>query len=275
MNRDSVQVHLSDTHCGGLTALYPNYPLTFEHDKNNSITISPTDEQRVIYEHFMYCADEAKRIAKKKRIQIVFNGDATEGSHHGNVEVVTPQMRHHVQIFKEVFDNFLARIGFSVKNGDTLDFIVGTHAHTEYEEYKISEMYSDFGAQYHYELKKEINGKQIRWVHQGANAGKGANIGNAHRNWLRDVYWEDVNNGIKPADLIVSSHFHKAHKGSYDNSYFHTVNGIILPSWQLKTKFGYRVSPFSRNDIGLNITEVTADGFLKIHKPLLMAMDKK
>ena len=270
MNRDSVQVHISDTHCGGLTALFPDYPMTFKYDEKNILSYTPTEDQKEMYRHLIKCADEVKRIGIGKRIQVTVNGDVIEGAHHNTIQIISPKPNHHTEIFIEVFDAFLDRIGYSVNNGDELHFISGTESHTGWEEYGISRHYEVFGAQYHDELKKEINGREIWWTHQGARPGKGVNEGNAHRNWMRDIYYDCIKQNKKPPHLIVNSHYHKAHHGIYNDSYNHTIHGIILPSWQKKTRFGQRAAPFERNDIGLNITEVTAEGDLRIHKPLLM-----
>lgn len=269
MNRDTINVSLSDMHSGGLTALFPNYPMTFRLDEKNSLNYAPSFDQIKMYEHFIKCADEVKRRAIGKRMVIVHNGDAIEGFHHGNVQVVTPNPQHHTAIFIELFDVFLDRVGFSVKNGDELHFTSGTESHTDWQEYGISKHFEVFEAQYHDELCKEINGKLVWWTHHGPNPGKGANEGNAHRNWLRDIYWDSVKEKRQPPHLVITSHFHKSHYDSYNQSYEHTVHGIVLPSWQMKTRYAHRVAPFQRNDIGLTVTEITSDGHIRIEDSAL------
>lgn len=257
---------MSDMHSGGMTALYPDHAMTFRYDDNNSISIPPNDVQLKLFNHFIYCADEIKRMAIGKRIVIVHNGDAIEGYHHNSVQVVTPYPKHHTEIHIDLMETFLDRVGFSVRNGDELHYTSGTESHTGWEEYGIRERFSHLNAQYHDEMKIKINGREIWYTHHGANAGKGANEGNAHRNWLRDVYFDCLKDGVKAPDMIVTSHFHKSHYDSYNQSYKHTIHGVILPSWQQKTRYGYRAAPFQRNDIGLLVTSISADGDMRFRE---------
>jgi len=42
MKRDVFIVSNSDFHSGGLTALFPNYPMRFEYDEKNVLSYTPT-----------------------------------------------------------------------------------------------------------------------------------------------------------------------------------------------------------------------------------------
>ena len=182
--KDVIKVSLSDMHSGGITALFPDYPMTFRYDDKYSIPVGPNPAQKAIYQHFIKCADEIKKMSKGKKLIVVHNGDAIEGYHHNTVQVVSPSPKHHSEIHIELMETFLKRIGFSVKNGDELHYTSGTESHTGWEEFGISQHFNALGAKYHDELKMKINGREIWYTHHGANAGKGANEGNAHRNWL-------------------------------------------------------------------------------------------
>jgi hypothetical protein len=166
-------------------------------------------------------------------------------------------------------ETFLKRIGFSVKNGDELHYTSGTESHTGWEEFGISQHFHALGAKYHDELKMKINGREIWYTHHGANAGKGANEGNAHRNWLKDIYFDSIKTKTSPPDLVITSHYHKCLYGNYCDSFTHTLHGMILPSWQQKTRFGIRSAPFQRNDIGLVVTSISAEGDMRFSKILM------
>lgn len=274
--RDTLIVSLSDMHSGGTTALFPNYKMSFRQGKEgNAINHDPNESQLKMFEHWIKCADEVKRLAIGKKLVIVHNGDATEGFHHGTVQVISSNPKHQSEIHIELMDIFLERCGFSVKNGDELHYTSGTESHTEWNEYGVKEHYSHLNAQYHDEMQRNINGRLFWWTHHGANAGKGTNEGNGYRNWLRDIYWDCIKGEVTPPDFIITSHFHKSLYQTYVQSYDHTLHGMVLPSWQMKTRYAFRVAPFQRNDIGLSIVEVSAQSDIRVHRPLLMQTYKE
>jgi hypothetical protein len=266
---DVMLVSLSDMHSGGMTALYPDYPMTFQYDEKNTISIPPNEQQRQIYNHFIHSADEIKRLAVGKRLIITHNGDAIDGYHHNSVQVVSTNTKHHTLIHIELMGTFLERVGFSVKNGDELHYTSGTETHTGWEEYGIKEHFEPLGAKYHDEMRIRVNGREIWYTHHGTTAGKGANVGNGHRNWMRDIYYDCVKSGETPPDLIVTSHYHQCHYGTFVDSFTHTMHGIILPSWQAKTRYAIRAAPFQRNDIGLVYTVINDDGDMRFGKILM------
>jgi hypothetical protein len=243
--------------------------MSFKHGKDDALTFSPNPPQQKLYKHWIHCADEVKRQGKGMRLVIVHNGDAIDGYHHGSIQNVSPLPTHQSEIHIELMDDFLARAGHSVKNGDEIHYTSGTESHTEWTEYGISQHFQDAG--YHDELQMKINGREVWYTHHGANAGKGANEGNGLRNWQKDIYFDCLKQKITPPDLITTSHYHKATYQAYCDGYSHTIHAQILPSWQYKTRYAFRVAPFQRNDIGLTLTVITADGDIRIKKPLLIA----
>lgn len=269
-NKDVLLVSLSDMHSGSTTALFPNRQMTFIHGGKPAIIASPTSEQKQLHDHWVHCGKNIKAMAKSKRLIVVHNGDAIDGNHHGSIQIITPNQKHQTDIHIELMDELLKLSGFSVKNGDELHYTSGTESHTEWAEYGIKEYYNALGAQYHDEMQINVNGRLVWYTHHGANAGKGANEGNGVRGWLRDIYFDCLKSGITPPDMITTSHYHKAHYQPYTDGYNHTIHGQILPSWQRKTRYAYRVAPFQRNDIGMTVTEITAAGDIRIMPPLLM-----
>lgn len=259
---------MGDFHSGGLTALFPGYNMTFKLDDKNSLPYQPSALQKSMYKHFMASAKKAKE-AKDKQKVIVINGDAIDGNHHGTAQLVTPNPKHHVEIHIELMENFLEACEFSVKNGDQLHYVSGTESHVGWEEYSIVNHFESYGAKYHDELRLTVNGRRLWWTHQGAKPGKGANEGNAVRNFARDLYFDCLKESQLAPHLISMSHFHKYNYDSFNDSHRHTIHAQVLPSWQAKTRFGLRASPFQRNDIGLIFNEVTAEGDIRFPAPFL------
>lgn len=269
MPKDAIVVSLSDMHSGGSTALFPNYPMTFKHNGEDAQVSSPTPQQKRMYEHFIDCGKKIKAQAKGKKIVIVHNGDAIEGHHHGSIQIVTPNYNHQSEIHIALMEDFIKATGFSRKNGDEIHYTSGTESHTGWYEYGISEHFSALGAKFHDELKIKINSREVWFTHHGGGAGKGANEGNGYRNWLRDIYWDNVKQKNEQPDIVVTAHYHKPIYQTFVQDW-HTIHGMILPSWQYKTRYAYKVAPFQRNDIGLQTFDITEEGHIAIHKPMLM-----
>lgn len=222
-----------------------------------------------MYEHFLKCALFVRESAVGKRIKIINNGDAIDGNTYGSQQLMVTNPKHQSEIHIELMETFLDACGFSVKNGDELYYVSGTESHTGWEEYGIKDRLQDWGAQYTDELRLTINGKRFWWTHQGAKPGKGTNEGNPLRNFARDVYWDCVKEKIAPPHVLSTSHFHKSSYDCYNDSYSHTTHIEVLPSFQMKTRFGIKASPFQRNDIGMAFNEVTAAGDIRILDPML------
>lgn len=260
-------VVISDTHCGGTTALFPDYKMSFKNGERDATNHSPNPIQKKLYKHLMECADNLK--ASEKRLVIVANGDMVEGHHHGTIQVVSTNPQHHVEIFIEVFENFLSRCGFSVKRGDELHFVSGTESHTGWVERDIAASFSHLGATFQDELDGVWNGRRVWFTHHGANPGSGANEGDAYRNWLKRIWFDCEKEKREKPDVVVSSHYHKSLYQTYVRDW-HTIHGLVSPSFQKKTRFGLRVAPFVKNDIGISPFQVTKEGLIHFEKPLLM-----
>ena len=269
--QDIFVVNISDMHSGGTTALFPDHPMDFDFNGKFEVNHTPTQDQVQMYKHWIQSADTVKRMAKGKRMIVVHNGDALEGAHHGSVQSITQNPSHQSKIHIELFETFLKRSGHSKKNGDELHYTSGTESHTNWNEYGLAQHFSHLDPQFHDEMQIERNGRRLWWTHHGGGAGKGANEGNAYRNWLRDIYFDCLKSGVRAPDVIVTAHFHKCIYQPYSDSFRHTIHGMILPSWQMKTRYAYKVAPFQRNDIGLVVYEISKDGDIRIHPPMLMS----
>ena len=228
-----------------------------------------TNNQKKLFDHLMYCAKYIKDNFKNHQKVIIHNGDATEGNHHHTIQLSAPQASDHVLIHIEVMECFLKAVGFSVKNGDELYYGSGTETHTEYYEAGIAKSFDHYNAQYYDELKLNQFGKDIWLVHQWKGSGDGQNEGNSVVGGLRAMYFNSLKEGWKMPDVTIGSHHHKSTLGAYSQNW-KTYYGMITPSFQLKTRFGHKVSAFQRNDIGVGLVEVAENGLLNIHKPLLM-----
>jgi hypothetical protein len=267
MQNDVNVIHIGDMHSGGLTALYPSHPMTFELDKKNTRTVPPNPYQRKLNKHFLKGADVIREASNGMRKIIVHNGDAIDGYHHGSMQYVVTSPKEQSKIHIDLMETFLDRVGFSLKNGDELHYVSGTETHTGWEEYGIAEAFNHLEAKYWDDLRLTVNGVRLWWTHQGPKPGKGINEGNPLRNFARDIYFDcKEREKVKPPHLITTSHFHKSSYDSWNLSYDHTVHIQVLPSWQGKTRYGIKASPFQRNDIGYVWNVITAGGDIRFNR---------
>lgn len=266
---DEIIVKMGDTHSGSSTALFPDYQMTFKLDEKNYFSYSPTSYQTGMYNHFIACGKKAKELSKGKRLKVVMNGDAIDGNHHGTQQLVTRNPKHHSEIHVELMETFLDVCGYSIKNGDELYYVSGTESHTGWEEYGIAAAMQAYNAKYSDELMLNINSRRFWWTHQGPKPGKGVKEGNPLRNFAADVYWDCLKEKRQPPHMISTSHYHKSSYESFNDSYAHTVHIEVLPSFQIKTRFGIAASPFQRNDIGMSFNMVTAEGTIHVLPPML------
>lgn len=263
---DTVIANLSDMHSGGSTALFTPFPFGDENQNH-----SPSVRQLRIFEVFERFAAHVAWRREGKRLVVVHNGDAIEGMHHNTIQVSLTNRETQSKLHVELMDIFLKSVGFDPLKGDRLFYTRGTNAHTEEYENKIA---ADLGAEKtpmntfvrdHFELR--VNGRRIWFLHHGKKRGSGPNEGNALRNWLRDIYYDCQKVEVIPPDVIITGHTH-AHtyevKSFRVKDGFREMRGIILPSWQEKTRFAWQVVPVEKNDIGGCALEITAAGDIRV-----------
>lgn len=258
--KDILVVKISDLHSGGTTALFPDKFWQFQHTNH-----TPTTTQMELFAHFEKCARHVSVLRRGKSLIVVHNGDAVDGDHHGSLQVVTRQKNDQIDIHVWLMRRFLELCKFSEKKGDKIYYTAGTEIHTNDCENIIGEK---MGAQmdgdlYAFdELHLDVNGKNIWFAHKGPSAGKGANQGNSLYNFIRDL-WIDCQGNLTPPDVAVFSHVHTPRYRVFSrvvNGKIEKMEGWILPSWQLKTRFAHSVAAMQKNSIGMAYFEVTKDG---------------
>lgn len=265
-----INIIISDTHCGSDRAIFPpqiSLPPLMADEKERLLKY--TFNQEKLYNHLMRCADYLKTTYKDHHKVVIHNGDAIEGIHDRTIQLSAPMESDHVLIHQEVMEEFLRRLGFSIMNGDELYYGSGTERHTNGAEAKISRHFEPYGAKYYDELKLNQYGREIWFVHQWKGAGDGHNEGNGVVNGLKAMYYNSLKEGWQMPDLVVGSHYHKSTMASWSQNW-KTYRGMITPSFQMKTRFGHKVSAFQRNDIGLGLVEVAPNGMLEVYEPLLL-----
>ena len=275
MNKDTLVVVLSDLHSGGSTALFPNRFWQFKHTNH-----TPTPGQLAMFEHFDKCAKYAAKRRRNKRLIMVHDGDSIDGNHHGSIQAVTLNTDEQCEIHTDLMDHFLTRAGFNKKIGDKLFYVSGTETHVGDKEEGIAKDLraekTENGGYVFDHLELDINGRLVWLIHHGQKRGAGANEGNALRNWMRDVYFDCRKSDVRPPDVIISGHTHTPAFNVFvarDKNGFHLTHGIVCPSWQHKTRFGYKIAPVDANEVGAVFIEISANG--DIRTPYFMIQESK
>ena len=263
-SKDVLLVALSDMHSGSNTALFPNRFVRFK----NGGSHTPNGKQELIYAQFQKMMDEVKKAREGKRVILVNDGDAIEGLHHTSMDVCIRDVEEQAALHTELMNVFMR--GIKWQRGDLLYYVRGTETHTTEKEQTMAEQVGAVqhpdGAYVADHLELSINGRLAWFVHEGAKAGKGANEGNGLRNWLRDIYYDALKDGISPPDAVYSGHVHKHTHQIYvamDKGQPRPIHGTILPSWQAKTRFGYKVASIDKNSLGGMMQLYTASGDIR------------
>lgn len=272
----------ADMHTGGSTALFPavkdvNGQWTNLDDlggwrfKDNP-EFRLNSRQLRIWRHLENCLDHAAEKRKDTKLFLLNMGDAIDGDHHNNTQNMTrnplEQIDVHIQLMKYI------KYRLDWRAGDVLAYVRGTKTHVETFEEHIAEQlgayqYSD-GSYTSDFLELYINGVKIWAYHHGLPAGSYPNKGNALANQLKRVYYQCKMNDIEPPKLILTAHTHDPWKSTITIDW-HDMVGIILPSWQDKTRWANDKMPLSENYIGLQVITIDDDGHIAAPRPLLQA----
>lgn len=275
IQKDTLLALPSDMHSGGSTALFPHYRdlqdgfWQFKHTR-----YVPSGKQCDLADHWDYCADQLAIARVGKRLIIVGMGDMTDGKHHDTLQLATHNPDEQMEVNIWLMQRFMKRVGFDHSRGDKFYVLSGTETHTKDKEDLIAkELQAENnpeGTEIFDFLPLDINGKLFWFLHQGAGPGKGANIGNALVGWMRNKYFELLEAGERIPDAVVSGHYHVPVYTTFTRNY-RTMHGVILPSWQFKTRFGYKVAAAERENIGLTTIDVSSAGNILVNKPYLLA----
>ena len=256
---DTLIVGLSDLHSGGTTALFPNREWWFDAEHNHN----PTRLQQEIHEHWIHCAALTRRARRGRRMVVLHLGDAVEGFHHNTTQVATGHKSKQAKVHEHLMREYLDGAGFDPGAGDALVYVRGTEIHVGDVEHSIA---ANLGAELAYApdvVDLRVNGRLIWLTHHGAGAGEGDTEGDSFRNWLKRTFWTCVKRKRPIPDMVVIGHRHRAMYTTYTQRIedrFHTIRGVILPSWQAKTRYALGKVPLQVNEIGAGFINVLPDG---------------
>lgn len=263
-NKDILLVTVSDFHSGSNYSLFLNR--YWEGRKGN--THYANSMQVKIREQYEAFIAEVAAARKGKKVILVHNGDSLDGDHHHSGDVCTLNELEQAEIHIELMNELQKGIGW--RAGDELYYTRGTETHVhEYENYIGKELNAVMCGDWwvHDLLELTVNGVLVNWVHHGPRSGDGVNEGNAVRNWLRGIYFDALKDAADAAHIFYTGHVHSPTYSTYiyrNKMVFGTMHGIVLPSWQGKTAYAWKVASMARNKIGGVYQEIKQDGTIAV-----------
>jgi hypothetical protein len=236
----TVLAIISDTHVGSSTALAPLEFTVHGRSEVEAQTTGANKLQRWLYECWQDYWDHVFKLAKKKRLIVVHCGDLVDGLHHGSLQVMN-EISDQVEAFEELMLPILAK-------ADGFYGVLGTGpSHAGMDNSTEAQIYRDLGAiEFGQNLTLNVDGVLHTFFHHGRSGGRPWTSSAA--GLAAEVMLDFAQAGLPLPNYIWSGH---THRSDDSGSKFRDTRAISLPSWQLKTSFGYRVSSGTvRSDIG-------------------------
>jgi hypothetical protein len=236
----SVLAVISDSHIGSSTALAP---LEFTVHNRSSFEAQKTQANKLqnwLHECWLDYWQYVFKLAKHRRLIVVHCGDLVDGVHHGSTQVMA-----------EVGDQVEAALELLMPIRSKAQYffgILGTGpVHAGMDNATEAQIYKELGAtDYSQTLTLEIDGKVHDFAHHG-RAGRRPWTSSA-AGVAAEVMIDYASQGLHPPAFVWRGHNHVIDDSG---SKLAGTRSIALPSWQLKTSFGWRMSANTvRSDIG-------------------------
>ncbi|HEX6940223.1 MAG TPA: hypothetical protein VF158_12485 [Longimicrobiales bacterium] len=237
---------VSDLHAGSTVGLCPDGGI----DLDDGGRYEPSTAQRWLWQCWREYWDAVARAREdaKGLLYVVLNGDLVDGAHHGTTQIVSGNMD---------VQGAVARACLEVPRALEPDrwFVVrGTEAHVgpsaQSEEglarHLGAEPDANTGTRSWWHLRMDVLGHRLDFAHHGRTGYRSWTRWNATQLLAADIALTHLQDGERPPDLAVRSHFHR-YADSYDAQ---PVRVIQTPAFQLATAYVHRRAPESLADIG-------------------------
>ena len=245
----TVLAIISDTHVGSSTALAPLEFTVHNRSDFEAQTTQANKLQRWLYECWTDYWAHVFKLAKKKRLIVVHCGDLVDGVHHNSLQVM-----NEVEDQAEAFMDLMLPI---LKRADGFYGVLGTGpSHAGMDNSTEAQLYRDLGAiEFGQTLTLDIDGVLHDFAHHGRAGARPWTSSAA--NLATEVIMDYAAQGLPMPNYIWRGHNHVIDDSG---SKLPGTRAISLPSWQLKTTYGWRVSAnTTRSDIG---GYIVVDGLL-------------
>lgn len=249
----------SDQHCGSSVALCPP-----KIELDDGGYYEPSKAQRWLWQNWLDFWQRVRRTRDREKALLyqVWNGDLTEGNHHGSTQILSGNSSVQAQVVA-------AAMGVPLDlKPDKLWVIRGTEAHVgksaEGEE-KIADGLrrdkrpivkdKDTGSSSHWHAKLEVQDVRFDFAHHGRIGQRPWTKPNVTMNLAAEIFYEHAAREEPYPHIAVRSHFHTF----VDTGSAHPVRVLQTPAWQLHTAFAHKVVTEKIADIG-GLIIVVRDG---------------
>jgi len=239
MKNGTVLAIISDTHVGSSTALAPlEFTVHNRSDDERQVT-KANKLQTWLYECWTDYWNYVFKLSKKKRLIVVHVGDLIDGVHNQSTQLM-PEVEDQMQVALDLMKPIVAK-------ADGFFGILGTGVHAGQDNSYEALLYRQLGAKdFDQHLTLNVDGYIHTFYHHG-RAGQRPWTSSA-AGVASEIMLDFAQAGLQLPNFIWSAHNHRVDDSG---SKFIDTRAISLPSWQLKTSFGWRVSPGTvRSDIG-------------------------
>lgn len=237
---------VSDTHSGCRLALCPREGIALD----DGGEYMPSPLQRKLCDWWDEFWNEwVPAVTHGEPWDLLHNGDAVEGCHHGSVTQISHNLRDQGNIAYTLLAPCVERCKAS---GGKYYHIRGTEAHVAksgQEEERLAERLgavpNEYGQYARWELWKRVGDGLIHALHHIGTTSSSAHETSALNAELSASYNEAGRWGHEPPDIVVRSHRHRSSEvrlpaRKHGELRYATV--VVTPAWQLKTPFTYKIA---------------------------------
>lgn len=174
-------------------------------------------------------------VTKGEPFDLVINGDAVEGIHHGAVSQISHNPEDHVELAYQVLREPASRARH-------VYLIRGTEAHvgaSGHMEEALAKRLKARGRS-RWELYYRLGRKLIHFTHHIGGGGPATSASPTKRE-LMASWFDSCITAQRPVSYIVRSHVHRydEHRWAAESGY---VGGVTTPAWQAKGAYAYRTA---------------------------------
>jgi hypothetical protein len=247
MNSPRVLAIFSDIHAGSTQALMPP-GLKLADD--NEILMNP--RQKWLWQCWLRTQGYMADFIGDDCYNLIFNGDLTEGVHHGGRQTISIDSGDHVDPASMLLAPLVAT---AKKNGGKAYVVAGTECHTGTMEAAIAKI---IGAEINPESKRhiwdvlqfDICGLRARAQHHFPATGRSYLESGQYSIQMGNEIIEAHRNSEVISRILIGAH---RHRGGHFTDGKSLV--VVTPPWQCITRHGFKVVPSARPRPGMVILD--------------------
>lgn len=232
---------ISDTHCASTLGLCPPEG----HKLDDGGEYKPSKLQVKVWHIWReFWGQWVPRVTKGEPWDLVINGDAIDGDHHGTTAIVSANLHDQCSLARACLYPVVRACQDS---GGRYWHIRGTEAHVGKSAQEEERLAQDLGAEpdetgncSRWDLWKRVGGALVHFTHHIGTTGSQAYESTALMKEVVESFVEAGRWGDEPPQMVVRSHRHRCMGITIptDKGYGMVA---VTPGWQLKTPYTYRI----------------------------------